>query len=196
MKVAVWLFDGYETLDAMGPVEFFGHAPDAVLHFVSLAGGLVASRQGFAVQTEALGSLAKGAVLLVPGGQGTRALVGDAGFLQALREAAGQAAYVLSVCTGSALLAAAGLLDGRRATGNKKAFAWTRSVRPQVDWQSRARWVRDGKFYTSSGVSAGMDMTLGFIDDHFGEEEAQRIARHCEYCRSQDAGDDPFAVEG
>lgn len=61
---------------------------------------------------------------------------------------------------------------------------------PQVNWQKKARWVVDGRFYTSSGISAGMDMALGFIADRYGEEEAQRIAGFTEYRPS----DDPFAI--
>lgn len=195
MNVYVWLFADYETLDAMGPVEFLFHAQGITLHYVSAEGGLVKSRQGFAVQTRALDRLPEKAVLLIPGGQGTRALAGNAAFLQRLRRACDDAQFVLSVCTGSALLAAAGMLDGRRATGNKKAFAWLTSLRTEVNWQARARWVRDGKFYTSSGVSAGMDMALGFIADTMGREEALRIAHHCEYSWAEDAGHDPFAVD-
>lgn len=71
----------------------------------------------------------------------------------------------LTVCTGSALLAKTGLLNMKKATSNKKAFAWVKSVNNNVKWVEEARWVVDGKFYTSSGVSAGMDMVLGFIRD-------------------------------
>ena len=70
------------------------------------------------------------------------------------------------MCTGSALLAKAGLLDGIRATTNKRAFAWARSQSDKVIWEKEARWVEDDKFFASSGVSAGMDMSLAVIRLH------------------------------
>ncbi|RRD57747.1 DJ-1/PfpI family protein [Comamonadaceae bacterium OH2545_COT-014] len=195
MHIHCLLFEGYETLDLMGPVQLLSHAPGACLHYGSRAGGLVVSRQGFGVQTHALPArLPAGSVLLVPGGQGTRALVSDTPFLQALRGWADSATVCLSVCTGAALLAACGALDGEAATSNKKAFDWVRAQGPAVRWQAVARWVRSGKFYTSSGVSAGMDMALAFVADTHGRAEAERIACHAEYHWQQDPAHDPFAA--
>lgn len=88
---------------------------------------------------------------------------------------------VMTVCTGSALAAAAGLLDGLHATGNKRAFDWTMSMGKKVLWQRDARWTRDGKFYTAAGVSAGIDMALGFVADRFGRERALSLAEGMEY---------------
>jgi putative intracellular protease/amidase len=97
-------------------------------------------------------------VMLVPGGIGTRREVQTALLLDWLRQRAAQAEIVSSVCTGAALLARAGLLDGRRATSNKLSFKWVTEQGPAVEWILRqARWVEDGKFATSSGVSAGID---------------------------------------
>ncbi|MBH5329347.1 DJ-1/PfpI family protein [Eikenella sp. S3360] len=187
------LFDQYETLDLMGPVEFLFRLPQSRLHYVSRGGGMVASRQGFAVQTQRLERLPENSLLLVPGGQGTRPLVRDAAFLRDLGAWLDQAACCLSVCTGAALLAASGRLDGLPATSNKKAFDWVCSVGGQAGWQPAARWVAAGRFYTSSGVSAGMDMTLGFIADHYGRSRAEEIAAHCEYIWHDNPADDPFA---
>ncbi|MGL4277587.1 MAG: DJ-1/PfpI family protein, partial [Morganella morganii] len=125
---------------------------------------------------------------------GTRRLVSDEGMLTALRTAAQHAQWCLSVCTGSALLAAAGVLDGRQATSNKRAWQWVTSLSAQVNWVKKARWCADGRFYTSSGVSAGTDMALAFIADRHGETAAEEIAQHIEYRWHNDAGDDPFAV--
>jgi len=188
------LFEQYETLDLMGPVEFLFRLPQARLHYVSHGGGMVTSRQGFAVQTQRLDRLPENSILLVPGGQGTRQLVQDAAFLRDLGTWLDQAACCLSVCTGAALLAASGRLDGLPATSNKQAFDWVRSVGGLVDWQPVARWVAAGRFYTSSGVSAGMDMTLGFIADYYGRAQAEAIAAHCEYIWHDNPADNPFAV--
>ncbi|WP_193748342.1 DJ-1/PfpI family protein, partial [Leisingera sp. ANG-M1] len=83
-------------------------------------------------------------LLLVPGGMGTRAEAGNAAMLSWLSQAAGNAEVVMSVCTGSALLARAGILDDLPATSNKRAFDWVRSQSDKVDWQERARWVEAG----------------------------------------------------
>lgn len=85
------------------------------------------------------------------------------------------------MCTGSALLAKTGLLDNRKATSNKNALEWVRSVNENVHWLGQARWVVDEKYYTSSGISAGIDMALGFIADSFGDKRAREIANSIEY---------------
>lgn len=84
-------------------------------------------------------------------------------------------------------------LMGSLLLTNKRAFEWVRGTRPQVGWRQKARWVSTEKFYTSSGVSAGMDMTLGFIADQWGLETAQEIASRCEYLWQNDPDTDPFA---
>jgi transcriptional regulator GlxA family with amidase domain len=132
--------------------------------------------------------------LLIPGGMGTRSLVDDEGFIGKLALPAGKAPFVLTVCTGSALLAKTGLLDGRNATSNKKAFPWVQSTRPEVNWIKRARWVVDDKFYTSSGVSAGIDMALGFVKDIHGPRKAHEIRDTIEYVWNEDSTVDPFAL--
>ena len=93
---------------------------------------------------------------------------------------------MLAVCTGSALLAKAGLLAGRRATTNDLAFDWTASLGRDVHWVRRARWVKDGTIYTSAGVSAGIDMALGFVSDLYGEAEARGICRSMSYRWNRD----------
>ena len=100
---------------------------------------------------------------------------------------------VTSVCTGAAILARAGVLDGRRATGNKAFFQWVADQGPRVSWVREARWVVDGKFATSSGVSAGIDMALDLIARTAGTETAENLARAMEYEWHRDAGWDPFA---
>ena len=195
LSVNVLLFDGFETLDAFGPVDILHRIGDWRLRYISARGGDVRSAQNFFVRTEAADEADTAGALLLPGGMGTRALVNDAAFLALLKRLAENATYCLSVCTGSALLAACGVLDGRRATSNKRAFAWAASCGERVLWQPKARWTVDGKFCTSSGVSAGMDMALGFVADRFGGEKADEIARTIEYVRNSNPDCDPFAVE-
>lgn len=193
MQADIVLFDDFETLDVFGPAEIFGRSPYYTLNYCSLSGGVITSSQGAQIITTVF-EPEKTALMLVPGGQGTRRLASDENMLAALRTAAQHAQWCLSVCTGSALLAAAGVLDGRQATSNKRAWQWVTSLSAQVNWVKKARWCADGRFYTSSGVSAGTDMALAFIADRHGETAAEEIAQHIEYRWHNDAGDDPFAV--
>jgi transcriptional regulator GlxA family with amidase domain len=131
-------------------------------------------------------------VLFVPGGFGTRKEVENDPLIHALAKSARNATYVLTVCTGSALLAKSGALDLLRATSNKVAFDWVVQQSEKVKWIRKARWVQDGKFYTSSGVSAGIDMTLGFVSDTVGTEMAEKISKGIEYIWNKDKENDPF----
>lgn len=170
-----------ELLDLFGPVEILGRVKEHELIYDSLKGGIVRSAQGTEIVTNRLEVLGADSVLVIPGGRATRELVKDESFLKKLFDLAQDAEYVLSICTGSALLAKAGVLNGIKATSNKKAFDCVVSVSDKVQWCRQARWVRDGKIYTSAGVSAGMDMSLGFIGDLYGMEQAEQIAQDIEY---------------
>lgn len=198
MEVLVWLFNEFETLDVFGPVEVLGKLPAVTgFRFVSLHGGIITSSQKVPIITERyqLRRPDPGFILLLPGGFGTRREVGHPPQLQALRQLVEAAGFVLSVCTGAALLARTGSLDGKQATTNKRAFGWVAEQGPQVKWVKKARWVRAGNLYTASGVSAGMDMALGFIADQFGQAVAEQIAAGIEYLWNRDREADPFAID-
>ena len=191
----VILFDDFETLDAFGPAEIIGRTPNSYnLEFFSMEGGIVTSSQNVKVHTKPLSEMNQNGVLLIPGGFGTRALVNDDTFISRLKEVASAASYVLTVCTGSGLLAKTGLLDGHRATSNKRAFSWAESVSNSVMWINHARWVVAGCYYTSSGVSAGMDMALGFVADLHGADVAADVASGIEYIWNSDPNNDPFSI--
>jgi transcriptional regulator GlxA family with amidase domain len=193
--VGVLLFDRFELLDVFGPLEMLGLLDeDFAIRLISQQESAVSSAQGpRSVIDDHFADDRPYDVLLVPGGMGTRREVENTALLQWLLRAAGRAEIVASVCTGSALLAKAGLLDGRRATTNKLAFDWVVSQGPAVQWQRRARWVEDGKFFTSSGVSAGMDMALALIAQLCGIERARQAAHWAEYVWNEDRENDPFA---
>ena len=191
----VLLFEQFETLDAFGPAEILGKLPGGTIHYFSELGGIVTSRQGVPVVTKEWCEINPSANLVIPGGWGTRSLIEKRQFIQQLAQLCAQAEFVLSICTGSALLAQTNLLNGRRATSNKLALDWVKAVQPHVNWLERARWAVDGKYYTSSGVSAGMDMTLGFIADQLGEAAAREIAFNIEYVWHEDRENDPFYIK-
>jgi putative intracellular protease/amidase len=193
-NVAVLLFEDFETLDVFGPVEIFGRLKDDYkISFYSLFGGLVNNNHGVSILTENIEEIKTGVDLfLIPGGYGTRKEVDHVLLIDKIREIARSGKFVLTVCTGSALLARTGLLDGRKATSNKKAFDWVTTQGENVQWIRKARWVRDEKFYTSAGVSAGMDMALGFLADMHGIEFARKTAFDIEYYWSEHMDDDQF----
>jgi len=195
--VGVLLFEGFELLDVFGPLEAWGiHAAAGGCSIVMAAerAGAVKSAQGpRAIADYALADCPPIDVILVPGGIGTRREVANAALLEWLGRRAAEAEIVSSVCTGAALLARAGLLDGRRATSNKLSFKWVIEQGAAVEWVRQARWVEDGKFATSSGVSAGIDMTLALIARIAGAATAEQIAIRMEYEWHRDPAWDPFA---
>ena len=130
---------------------------------------------------------------VVEGPFGTRAGVNDEAFLKRLTLASERSAITTTVCTGSALLARTGRLDGRPATSNKIAWDWVVQQGPHVLWKRKARWVDDGNVLTSSGVSAGIDMALSLIARLHGRDMALTSARNMEYVWREGAEDDPFA---
>lgn len=195
LDIDVVLFDGFELLDVFGPVEFLGSLPEHFrITYVAPAAGHVRSSQGAEVlATEAMASTRRPDMILVPGGMGTRALVDDACFLETLALSAKHAPWVASVCTGSAVLAAAGLLSGYRATSNKRAFEWVQQFGNDVEWVREARWVHDRDRWTSSGVAAGMDMAGAIIRHFLGDRIASDVAYDLEYEFQEDSTVDPFA---
>src|SRR5262245_56636066 len=189
------LFDDFELLDLFGPLEMFGNMQGAVrVLTVADRAGLVRSAQGPRVQADhGLDDCPPLDLLLIPGGIGTQAQVESRRAIDWLRARVAELEVAMTVCTGTALLAQAGLLDGRRATTNKMFFAWPEGTWPAVQWVREARWVEDGKFWTSSGVSAGIDMALAVVERIVGSQTAELLATATEYEWHRDAGWDPFA---
>lgn len=195
-RIDVLLFDGFELLDVFGPVELFSLADGFECVFHAVVPGPIRSSQGVeVVAPNSLNALEEPDILLVPGGMGTRALVSDADFLGELVRLAGLARMVASVCTGSALLAAAGILDGHRATSNKLAFDWVTGFGERVEWDARARWVEDDRVWTSSGISAGIDMAHALIRHLGGDAVAATAARRGELIVQTDADADSFVAD-
>jgi transcriptional regulator GlxA family with amidase domain len=193
-KVAVLLFDNFETLDVFGPVEILGILKELYeISFYSLAGGIVKNGHGVSVVSEKLEHIKSGVdIFLIPGGWGTRPEVNNENLIDLIKDISIASTYVFTVCTGTALLVRTGLLDGKKATSNKRAFDWVMTQGPLVNWIRKARWVVDGKFYTSSGVSAGMDMVLGFLEDIHGTNFALDVANKIEYNWNRDKEEDFF----
>ena len=194
--LGVVLFEGFELLDVFGPLEMFGNLGgllDVVL--VARQAGPVGSRQGpQVVAAHGFADCPPLDLVMVPGGQ-VQDQLEDEAMLRFLRDSSAAAELTTTVCNGSHLLAAAGVLDGRNATTNKLLFTQIAEAEPSVNWVAEARWVDDGDIVSASGVSAGMDMSLHVVARLFGEETAELIAQGTEYEWHRDPGWDPFAAK-
>jgi transcriptional regulator GlxA family with amidase domain len=193
--LAALVFPGFQTLDYFGPIEMLGNFGDEI-EIVTVAKGSapVPSYHGQRVVVDRLLSEKNDYdLLLIPGGDSALMESEDQELMQWIRETSANAERVMAVCTGTVLLGMTGVLDGRKATTNKLDFTKTVHLAPHVEWVKEARWVEDGKFFTSSGVSAGMDMALAVIADLFGMDVAEQTAKSTEYIWHKDANRDPFA---
>jgi len=192
--VFVGLYPNFEMLDVFGPLEMFAMNSTSfnVRTFSKQTASLVVSRYGPSVSAtmnfgEAVSSivLAKKAdnpnlsMLFIPGSPDYPAH--DKEWVDFVRTTAPQCDIVFTVCTGSAVLAATGLLNNRKATTNKMLYDNISSTWPLVNWQKLPRWVVDGNIWTSSGVSAGTDMAVEFIRVYLGEDSARSTCRYSEY---------------
>lgn len=200
-RIGAVLYPGFEMLDTFGPLEMYSVLGKDEVEILTVAerAGPVGAAVGAdgplgpkVLADYGFDDVPTLDIVLLPGGFGTFAELENILMLQFLQRVAETAELVTSVCTGSALLAKAGLLDGLPATSNKQYFALARAQSDKVDWVEHARWVDAGKFVTSSGVSAGMDMTLAVIARIWGEEAAEAAAGFAEYTWHRDADSDPF----
>jgi len=202
--VGALLFPDFELLDFYGPLQMFGFlqrlkdggqiddAPE--LRVVAESIDTVRSFQGpKGAIDEAISDGATYDILMIPGGPGARHEANNSELVEWIDAQCDKSTYVTTICTGSLLLAATGRLNGRRATTNKQVFSQFTPNFPEVNWVSKARWVEDEKYLTSSGVSAGMDMALALIAKIYGEEVAEAVATGTEYSWHRDSNVDPFS---
>ncbi|GGT11905.1 GlxA family transcriptional regulator [Streptomyces purpureus] len=181
--VLVVLFDGVQSLDVTGPVEVFAGAGQLTgsgdaypIRTASLDGGPVRTQSGLRMLPDStLAEAGRPHTLLVPGGDGTR--TPDPRLIDWLRENGPRATRLVSVCTGSLLLAEAGLLDGRRATTHWYACDHLARNYPEVTVEPEPIFVRDGNVATSAGVTAGIDLALALVEEDLGRDAALTIAR-------------------
>jgi transcriptional regulator GlxA family with amidase domain len=180
VKTSILIFDGITALDAVGPYEVLGRPPGWEVEFVAKQRGEVRTDSGALGLSadKSLDEVERTDILLVPGGKGNRQLLEDQEVLEWLRRLDEQSTWTTSVCTGSLVLGAAGLLDGRRATGH---WLYLEKLRHFGAEPVRERWVEDGKLLTAAGVSAGIDMALHLVGLEAGTEAAQAVQLAIEY---------------
>ncbi|WP_405832908.1 DJ-1/PfpI family protein [Streptomyces sp. NBC_00105] len=180
MQIAVLLYDRFTALDAIGPFDTLGRLPDAEVVFVSERPGPVRTDNGSLalVADKALGEVTRPDIVIVPGGPHPELEMKNPAVMEWLRTVDATSTWTTSVCTGSLLLAAAGLLDGRRAAGH-----WLYLDRlPQFGAEPTGeRVVFDGKYVTAAGVSSGIDMGLTLLGRIAGDEIAQTVQLMTEY---------------
>jgi len=190
LRIALFAYPDVQALDLSGPLEMFARAtrllsdegrthPGYSLAVVGTATGPITASSGFRFLPDTTFRALRSEVdtLLVVGGRGVGALMGDREVLEWLRRMAGRVRRLGSVCTGAFLLAEAGLLDGRAVSTH-----WSRAEElaqryPRVRVEQDRIWVRDGNLYTSAGVSAGMDLALALIEEDLGADVALAVAR-------------------
>jgi putative intracellular protease/amidase len=180
MDIAILIYDRFTALDAVGPYEVLSRLPDAKVTFVAENAGPTRTdtRQLTLLAETSTEQLAHPDIVLVPGGPGQVALMEDGPVHEWLRAADTGSTWTTSVCTGSLILASAGLLDGKRATSNWQALDELRDLGAEVVDE---RVVFDGKYATSAGVTAGIDMALSLAARIAGDQVAQAIQLGIEY---------------
>ena len=169
-------------LDAAGPIAAFEIAAGALpgayaLRVAAGAGGLVRSSSGVAMPAAPIAGQRAIDTLIVAGGEGTRQAMGDAKLVGAIARAASRARRVASVCSGAYLLAQAGLLHGKRVTTHWRRAADLARRFPDLSVEPDCIYIKQGKVWTSAGVSAGIDLALALIAEDLGEELATQVAR-------------------
>ncbi|MFF8097362.1 DJ-1/PfpI family protein [Streptomyces sp. NPDC016675] len=180
MQTAILLFDRFTALDAVGPYETLGRLPDAETVFVAEQAGPVRTDTGNLALTadRTLAEVPAPDIVVVPGGPGQTAQMENETLLDWLRTADATSTWTTSVCTGSLLLAAAGLLEGRRATSHWLALAHLERFGAEPTGE---RVVTDGKYVTAAGVSSGIDMGLTLLGRIAGDDHARAVQLLTEY---------------
>jgi transcriptional regulator GlxA family with amidase domain len=180
MQIAILIFEKLTVLDAIGPYEVLRSVPGWEVRFVGPEAGPIRADSGSLglLADHSIEEVTEPDIVLVPGGEGSRSLMEDERVLDWLRNVSRQARWTTSVCTGSLVLGAAGLLEGRRATCH---WLYLERLREFGAEPTSERVVEDGTVMTAAGVSSGIDMALHLVNRELGEEAAQAIQLAIEY---------------
>jgi len=208
-RLGVVIFPGFALLDVAGPMQFFNQLSAIQPFQLSIISKTMDSVstippkstipnnrfQSIGEQwlpTHTFDNTPELDILLIPGGLGIRDETIFNDVASFIKKQYPTLKYLLSVCTGSTMIAATGILDGRKATSNKFSWSFATSNKA-VNWIPKARWVVDGNIWSSSGVAAGMDMTYAFISHICSSDIAKRLANVMEYEPHTDPEWDPFS---
>jgi transcriptional regulator GlxA family with amidase domain len=197
-RIVVLGFPDVQSLDVAGPVEVFAAAsPDYRIDVVAPAAGVVRAGSGLALWVEHSLADISGPLdtLLIAGGEGTPAVMSDEHVLADVRRLSSRSRRVASVCSGAFVLAAAGLLDGRRATTHWSVCDALASAYPAVTVDADRIFVRDGDVWTSAGVTAGIDLALAMVEEDHGRDAALAVARRLVVFLKRPGGQSQFSAQ-
>lgn len=188
LKVAILLFDEVEVLDFAGPFEVFsvtaqlsGYQSLEVIT-VGKKHQLIRAKNGLKVMPDiSMEALDAVDILVIPGGDGSKAVIQDKDLMAWIAMMAQKAKTVFSVCSGARILAKLGHLAHQKFTTHHEVFESVLSLEPTAIPDPTARFVDNGKFMSAAGVAAGIDLSLYVVEKYFGEAEKQRTARYMEY---------------
>ncbi len=193
-NLAILIFDDVEVLDFAGPFEVFSVTnelnEDKLLHVytIALTEGPVRAKNGLKVLADyTLDNCPRPDYLIIPGGSGTRALLKNESFLSWVVKTAPGCDHLLSVCSGSLVLAVTGFLDGFSATTHHQVLDELIALAPKTQVVRNQRFVDNGKIITSAGVAAGIDMSLYMVEKLYGKNMAVKVAKYIEYDYSFEA---------
>ena len=197
-RIAFLVFPRFQILDATGPVAAFEIAEryrpgTYVLRTIAVAPGPVASSSGVCLQASPLGRADSVDTLIVAGGEGSRMSAVCEKTRKFVLACAARSRRVASVCSGAYVLAAAGLLDGRRATTHWSLTAHFRQSFPDVRLEADRIYVRDGKIWSSAGITAGIDLALALIAEDLGDDIARRTAQQLVVYHRRPGGQSQFS---
>ena len=206
-RVAMVVFPSVQLLDVVGPLEVLagagarevdqGRGPGYAIEIVGPSPGLVRASSGLAIAVDRTWDDRPESLdtLIVAGGIGSRAAAREPRVLDYVRAAAPRARRVCSVCTGAAILAAAGLLDGRRATTHWAYAATLAEQYPRIDVDPDSIYLRDGPIWTSAGVTAGMDLALALVEDDVDRALALEVSRWMVMFMKRPGGQSQFSAQ-
>lgn len=194
-NVAILMFNDVEVLDFAGPFEVFSVTSELNNHqlfnvyLVAETLNPIQARNGLSINPNfTLSTCPTPNILIIPGGIGTRVTMNQPEILNWVQRQTEQAELVLSICTGSLILAKAGLLDGLTATTHHQALDLLTEIAPHTTIVNDQRFIDNGKILTSGGISAGIDLSLYVITRLFGEEQGLKTAQHMEYYWQREDG--------
>ena len=196
--IGVLVFPDFQILDASGPISVFEiaarYAKSATpIRVISAKGGPVRSSSGVEMLAKKFGPPGAITTLIIAGGDGVESAAREKCTIRFVQNVARRGTRVASVCSGTFVLAAAGLLDGRRATTHWVRTRQFLSTYPKVKLEPDQIFVRDGNVWSSAGITAGIDLALAMVAEDFGEEVAQKTARQLVLYHRRSGGQSQFS---
>ena len=186
--ISILIFDGVEVMDFAGPFEVFSTTNELNdyayfdIKVVAKYKAPVITKNGLSINPAfSIAEIQQSEILIIPGGDGTRHLLGDNDILDWVKKINQSTELTLSVCSGALILAKARLLDGRQATTHHEVFEALAEIAPNTQIKKGVRFVDNGKIITSAGISAGIDMSLYVINKLYGDEVSQATSAYMEY---------------